>query len=159
MVNISTNTTVNREEADALKAMIFKRARERAEAMNKDVQDSYTSTMQNDIMDLARASFVASKNPFSLNEKREKENTEIKEQKTEEIGFSPRRNVEKKVNAEIKNKIADEIIIKNTVEANMIDARNTFNKKSTFLGALDFLNSQASISLIKTREKKFEALA
>jgi hypothetical protein len=41
----------------------------------------------------------------------------------------------------------------------MTDARNEFSQKSTFLGALDFLNSQASISLIKNKGKSFEALA
>ena len=57
---------VNRQEADALKEMIFKRARERADSIAKETQDTYTSAVKNDIMDLARDTFVSNKNPFSI---------------------------------------------------------------------------------------------
>ena len=40
----------------------------------------------------------------------------------------------------------------------MLEARNQINKKSNLIGALDFLNSQASIALVKNRGQNFEAV-
>ena len=57
---------VSAQESQALKEMIFNRARERAAALASDVQESYTTNMQADVMDIARNSFRANKNPFSL---------------------------------------------------------------------------------------------
>ena len=41
----------------------------------------------------------------------------------------------------------------------MQEARAGLSNKKSFMGALNFLNSQAAISLIKTRGNKFEMLA
>ncbi len=144
------DSIVNRQEADALKEMIFKRARERAESMTKEAQESYTSAVKNDIMDLARDTFVAKKNPFSINtEPVESEKHE------EEIGFSKRRVEEIKSQITYRNKAVSE----ETVEETMADARSEFSSRTSFMGALNFLNSQASISLVNKRGKSFEALA
>ena len=51
------DSIVNRNEAAALKEMIFKRAQERAQVMSEDTQS--------DVMDMARDSFVSKDNPFS----------------------------------------------------------------------------------------------
>ena len=83
------NYIVSTSEAEALKEMIFKRARERAESFNHEVNDNYTTSMQNDVMDLARNSFVANKNPFSQIKELEKKE-EISQE--DEIGFAQRRN-------------------------------------------------------------------
>ena len=56
-MNYQFDSYVNRQEANALKEMIFKRARERANAMTSDVQA--------DVMNIARESFVSNNNPFS----------------------------------------------------------------------------------------------
>ena len=61
MSNYKYDSIVSKTEVEALKDMIFKRARERAEALNKTVQENYTSSVQKDVMDIARESFVASK--------------------------------------------------------------------------------------------------
>ncbi len=144
------DSIVNRQEADALKEMIFKRARERAESMTKEAQESYTSAVKNDIMDLARDTFVAKKNPFSINtEPVESEKHE------EEIGFSKRRVEEIKSQITYRNRAVSE----ETVEETMADARSEFSSRTSFMGALNFLNSQASISLVNKRGKSFEALA
>ena len=58
-----------------------------------------------------------------------------------------------------KNNDASEKIANYQVEQAMLDARQDFSKKSSFMGALNFLNSQATISLISKRAKSFEALA
>ena len=51
------DSIVNKQEADALKEMIFRRVRERSNSMNEEVQT--------EVMDLARDSFVSNNNPFS----------------------------------------------------------------------------------------------
>ena len=172
MSNYDYNSIVSKSEADALKEMIFKRVRERAATLDKDVKESYTSSVRNDVMNIAHDSFVSKKNPFSIinepiqqtNEQKAEDNLsaaeKIKEESNNnEIGFKKRvvpdyfKNSYDKVN-QINQKIAD-----NTIKAGMEDAKEEFYNKKTFTGALNFLNSQASISLIKRKGKSFEALA
>ena len=155
------DSIVNRQEADALKELIFKRARERAEALTNESQSSYTSSVRSEIMDLARDSFVANKNPFSAKVEAVSEppmETPETESKAE-IGFPERRIEEIKSQINYRNKVMDDEIIQGTISATMDEARGGFAKKSSFLGALDFLNSQASIALVNKRGKSFEALA
>lgn len=149
------DSIVSKTETEALKEMIFKRARERAESLNKETQDTYTSNIQNDIMEIAHNSFAASKNPFS-----QKTNTEENVKRTlayNNIGFSERKvkdtDIKEKINTVKKQSETNEI------NNNMEEARNSFENKKTFIGALNFLNSQASISLVNQRKKGFEAVA
>ncbi len=157
------NSIVNQQEADALKDMIFKRVRERAESLTKDTQDSYTSAIKNDIMDLARDTFVSSKNPFSITPKSEAaaqaEPIEEHKQEKPEIGFQQRKIADIKAQIANRNKNTVEEIANNTVNDVMADAGKEFTNKTSFMGALNFLNSQASISLISKKGKSFEALA
>ena len=83
------DSIVNRNEAAALKEMIFKRAQERAQVMSEDTQS--------DVMDMARDSFVSKDNPFSkiientkpsVVEPEKVQPAKVEpEQKNEEIGF------------------------------------------------------------------------
>ena len=137
------NSIVNKNEADALKEMIFRRVRERAQSMTDDVQV--------DVMEIARDSFVSNNNPFSQIANKEEA---PKEQK--EIGF-PARKTEKTPAAQ-KTKILNEQIASQAIQNNMIEARNALSNKKSFMGALNFLNSQAAVSLIKTRTDRFEVI-
>ncbi len=168
MAGYNYNSIVSRHEAEALKEMIFKRARERAEVLANDVQEEYTTSAQNDVMEIARNSFVSSKNPFSFTN--ELKNTESKivdnseqgsdNKQGEEIGFPPRKPENgSQVHAEYKIKTSGDEIIKSTIEANMNEARNALSTKQSFMGALNFLNAQATVALIKKNGKSFEALA
>ena len=165
MSNYTLNKSiVSQSEATALKEMIFQRARERANALTEDVQNSFTTSIQNDVMDLARNSFVANKNPFSQQEIVEQKNVEPKavepiETKSPEIGFSKRRVEEIKTQIKSRNNDVNATISTKEIESAMNEARVGLDKKTTFMGALDFLNSQASIALVKNRGKVFEALA
>lgn len=156
MNNYRLNSLVSNSEQDALKEMILKRAKERAQSFTNEVQNDYTNNIQNDIMDLARESFNVSKNPFLQNEK-----NDIKpiEEKNEEIGFAKRQVSEIKSQIVSNNKTANYDMSSKEVESMMLLARADFSKKSSFMGALNFLNSQASIALIKNKGKNFEALA
>ena len=151
-MNYKFDTIVNRTEANALKEMIFKRVRERSENMAEDIQD--------DVMNVARDSFVSKNNPFSqiINTPVENKNVEriSKEDKKPEIGFPQR---ELKPRAIEETRIIKEQIMAATVQSTMNDARSALNKNKGFVGALDFLNSQGAVSLMRTRSDKFEALA
>ena len=156
MSNYSLNSTVSRQEAEALKEMIFKRARERAQALTEDVQTSYTNSVQNDVMDLARDSFVAKKNPFSqVTAQVEAEETV----KNEEIGFAKRQVNDIKAQIDSRNKIANSELASYQIDSAMLATREEFVNKTGFMGALNFLNSQATISLVKNKGQSFEALA
>lgn len=155
MNNYRFNSTVSSQEAEALKEMIFKRARERAQALAEDVQSSYTSSMQNEVMDLARDSFVANKNPFSQIVEEAKKT----EEETQEIGFAKRQVNEIKAQIESRNKVANSELASYQVNSAMLATRGEFVKKAGFMGALNFLNSQATITLVKNKGKSFEAMA
>ena len=146
------NSIVNKTEAEALKEMIFRRVKERTESINADVQG--------DVMDLARNSFVSNNNPFSKISKddelskdiQEKSNSEQKSHEDSlEVGFPKR-----KGNLHLKNDLINQQAIEATISANMEDARAGLSNKKSFMGALNFLNTQAAISLIRTRADKFE---
>ncbi len=156
-MNYQLNSYVNRQEAEALKELIFKRARERAATMTEDFQA--------DLMNIARESFVSNKNPFSQIITTEKNNTEEKiqntektsalreyvevmEENTEEIGF-PIKNIPS--GAVNQNKIIKEQLTAAQVQNTMAEAREGLSNKKSFMGALEFLNSHAAASLLNKR--------
>lgn len=177
MNNYKFNSIVSHTEVQALKDMIFKRARERAESMNKEAQETYTTNIQFDVMNVARESLVANKNPFIFDKFEKKQdlptvevenNKAVEVEKQEEqsikkdvqirdIGFGTRNYVKTKINDNVQ--IKDELIATAAVNENIQDTRKDFRSKSTFLGALDFLNSQATISLVRSKDKSFDAIA
>ena len=159
MSYINNNSIVSREEALALKDMIFKRVKDRAASLEADVTSSYTSDVQNDLMDVARASFESNKNPFSqiigdTNPKKvEKKSEDL------EIGFAQRKSTKTETEIINKNRETSEVISKAFVEETMATVGNELVRKQSFLGALEFLNSQATISLVNKKAKSFDAIA
>ncbi len=151
------NSIVNKNEAAALKEMIFNRVRERAKDM--------TENTQSEVMDMARDSFISENNPFSkiiennennniqqqkVNKVTESEHNSVESNKQEDIGFEIK---EPKL---IQNKIINQQLTAAEISTNMRDAREGLSNKKSFMGALNFLNSQAAVSLIRTRADKFE---
>lgn len=160
MSRFNYKSTVGSTEAAALKEMIFKRARERAESLDNEVKASYSDDVQNDVMNIARDSFVTTKNPFSMiAEGNKKPEPTPKAKEDTGLGFPQRKIDEIKSNIVYRNKEISENTSRKAVESTMDDARADFKKKDTFIGALNFLNSQASIALIKTSGKSFDAIA
>ena len=164
MHNIYYNYIVNKNEENALREMIFARAREREKTISNELQE--------DIMDLARISFKEN-NPFSHILKNES-NTNINEDnnnndvaaspvvnnvdnnsEAQEVGF-PLNNIHSKI--KYRNSTLNEHIVSTTIQNNMLEAREELSRRKSFMGALNFLNSQAAISLIKTRADKFEMI-
>ena len=58
-----------------------------------------------------------------------------------------------------KNRETSEVISKAFVEETMATVGNELVRKQSFLGALEFLNSQATISLVNKKAKSFDAIA
>ena len=144
------DSIVSKNEAAALKDMIFKRAQERAKSFNEDAQA--------DVMDMARDSFVSKDNPFSKiieNTKPENKTVEAeaveKKQKDDGVGFPMPKEVKLQQNQVINNQITS-----SAINSNMREAREALTNKKSFIGALNFLNSQAAVSLMRTRADKFE---
>lgn len=158
MSNYKFDSIVSRTEAEALKDMIFKRARERAAALNEDAQTSYSTAVKNDVMDLARDSFVSSKNPFSIKET-QVHDVPVTDVNEEETAIAREHVADIKAQIMNKNRVENESLVIKQVEQTMVDASTGLRNKKTFMGALDFLNSQASISLIKKGGRGFDAIA
>ena len=144
------DSIVSKNEAAALKDMIFKRAQERAKSFNDDAQA--------DVMDMARNSFVSKDNPFSkIIENTIQENKTVepeaveKKQKDDGVGFPMPKEVKLQQNQVINNQITS-----SAINSNMREAREALTNKKSFIGALNFLNSQAAVSLMRTRADKFE---
>ena len=155
-MSYNVNSFINQEEANALKQMIFERARERANAMNQDVQS--------DVMDIARESFVSKNNPFSniiesaqkAAEQREAIVSGAENGQNEEIGFPKR---ELKARAAAQERVVRENVSASVLQNTMNEARVGLSKNKGFIGALDFLNSQAAVSLMRVRTDKFDVIA
>ena len=158
-MNYKFDSIVSRSEANALKEMIFQRVRERSEAMTDDVQA--------DIMNVARESFVSQNNPFSqiINSQPQKteqvQNTNVDTveiaEKTEplEIGF-PQKTLSSQAVSE-ENAVREQIATI-AYQSAMSEARQSLSNKKSFMGALDFLNSQAAVSLMRTNRERFEVI-
>lgn len=155
------NSFINQGEADALKEMIFKRANERAKMYSDDVHA--------EIMDLARETFVSNGNPFSkiieqetINKKNIQATSVTKSEPTEaneEIGF-PQKPIRERLKAiRQKTNISNELLIQHTINNSMSEARASLSNNKSFMGALNFLNSQAAVSLLKTRADRFEVIS
>ena len=169
-MNYQFNSYVNRKEAEALKEMIFRRARERAQSMTDDVQA--------DVMSIARESFASSGNPFSqlINmpaaaEPAQKDEVvkqhdsktsalhefvEAAEEKSQEIGFPQRNEIQAVVS---QNRAIQEQVSARSIQTTMNEAREGLSNKKSFMGALEFLNSQAAVSLLNKRSSGLEIVA
>ena len=79
---------------------------------------------------------------------------ETKTEVREGLGFKPL-----KTGIQDSAKHNMEISAKSEIYSTMSDARNTLEKKPSFMGALDFLNSHATIANWERKDKKFNAIA
>ncbi|MCQ2739597.1 MAG: hypothetical protein MJ237_05145 [bacterium] len=162
-MNINNGSLIPNSEREALKELIFSRARERAENLAKNAETSYTNDIRQDIMDIARQSFVAPQNPFSLKEEKSQNNvsetlevTETSESQNNEIGF-PIKNTHKHIPASAE--VIERSFVQSELIKNMEDARRNLQSSKGFVGALNFLNSQATIALVNKNNGNFEATA
>ena len=152
------DSIVNRAEVNALKEMIFKRAAEKSEA---NVEKEY-----DDIMDLARNSFESQNNPFAriagVSDKETVKSELLKSEKKvineeslnerKEIGFPIKRQ-----DCKIQSKVLEEIKSQTFINS-MKDARESLSKNVEFNNAVEFLNNQALVSMLKIKSRNFEII-
>ena len=151
---------VSKSETEALKEMIFNRARQRAAAMAQEAQNQYTSSFKDEIMDIARSSFNAPGNPFAQKITETKTENNAKPEKQAQIGFEQKQ-TGKEINQIIKSKndITKEIASQKEISRVMQTAATEFENTKQFVGALNFLNAQAGINLADRRKTRFEIIA
>ena len=160
MKNYDYKSIVSKAEAEALKEMIFNRVRQRAEALNEETQDKYTTSFREDLMDVARNSFNSPENPFSQRIERRQINNSETVTKQPEIGFK-QRTIPENIKDVIKqkNEIVNEALSHKEVTGVMDYAGADFKNTQQFVGALQFLNSQAGIYMANKNKASFETLA
>lgn len=160
MQNYDYRSIVPKAEADALKEMIFNRVRQRAEALNKETQDKYTTSFKEELMDIARNSFTSPGNPFT--QKLERKQADVAEQvnKKPEVGFK-QREISENIKEVIKqkNEVVNEVLSHSEVSSVMDYAGADFRTTQQFMGALEFLNAQAGIYMANKNKASFEVLA
>lgn len=164
---VDVKPKIDRNEVSLIKETIFKRAREKAERMNQEQNNQYTSDIKNDVMEIASADFRSSEfNPFNkfkeslgLNQKeqvpveQEEPANEVKSadnslEKTFEM--KPLHNIQSVSVSNYANSVKDET---------MDIARTRFRQERNLTTSLNFLNAQAAIQMAKYAHSKINYLS
>lgn len=154
---VNVKPSIERKDVSLIKEAIFKRAREKAEQMNDEKNEHYTSDVKNDVMDIASADFRSSEfNPFNkfkesmgLNTpKPEPQPQPVAEQEPVKKTFEIKplkHNIESVSNGSYTESVKDET---------MTAARNQFRQDRNLTTSLNFLNAQAAIQMAKYAHSK-----
>ena len=156
---VDIKTSIDRKETASIKEAIFKRAREKAQALSEEKQEKYTSQVQKDIMEIARGSITASPmNPFNqfmnnvgtgVNEVKKAETPKQEELKdnfpdlNEVFSKEVKHNIESVKNENFANTVKEET---------MAAARDQF--RTNLNATLNFLNSKAAIKAAEYAHSK-----
>ncbi|MCM1265731.1 MAG: hypothetical protein NC200_05985 [Candidatus Gastranaerophilales bacterium] len=158
---IDVKPSIDRSEVASIKEAIFKRAREKSNSLATEKSENYTSQIQNDVMEIARAGLQESPmNPFNqfmenmgLNSSasvaetteakpvEKAETPDLKEIYTKEV----KRNIESASNG---------AYTKSVKEETMAAARNQFRQGTSLMATLNFLNTQAAIRMAEDAHSK-----
>ena len=148
MSNINFNLNSNKDDYNTLKEAIFRRAREKAEALNSELKASYTSDIKNDVMESARMS--VRNNPFmNLFEEEDEVDTEVfvnslpKKEIKHSLDFHPKRQ------RRLTSKLNNELYSAAVRDTAMRDASEALRQNKNIMQCLTFLNTQAAIALNK----------
>ena len=158
---IDIKPTIDKSQVNSIKEAIFARAREKANALAEEKNESYTTQAQNDVMNTARESLnIPEVNPFnqfikSINNgvSTNNNNPVTAENKAEvapaEKNEPPQRevkhNIESVNNSNYTNSVRNET---------MSAARSQFSQGRSLADTLNFLNTQAAISMAKSVQQK-----
>lgn len=152
---VDIKPTIDRKETASIKDAIFKRAREKAQALTEEKAENYESEVQNDVMDIARETLQPSPmNPFNQfmenlgiqNGQKEisKSIGEIETPKPKPANENPK--LEEIYTNEIKHNIesiSDKAFANAVQKETMEEARRQF--RTNLNETLSFLNAQAAI--------------
>ncbi len=139
---------IDMSEVASVKEMIFNKSREKAAAMAAEREENVTQSVQNDVMQDARASISNGRmKPFGVLTK----NTQSFEQE-----IKPQENTQKEI-PQLKHTI--ESVDNSVYTASMRDeamneARRQYSRKPTLMETLNFLNTQAAIRMVNKTHSK-----
>ena len=155
---VDIKPAIDRKETASIKDAIFKRAREKAEALTEEKAENYTSQVQKDVMEIARETIKPSPmNPFNqfmdnlgiqngqptasenIQPQQVTDTEKLKETYTREL----KRNIES---------VSSQAFANSVKEETMTVARNQF--RSNLNATLSFLNTQAAIKAAKNAHSK-----
>lgn len=176
---VKVKPSIEHKDVSLIKEAIFKRAREKAEQMNDEKNNQYTSDAKNDVMEIASADFRSTEfNPFNKFKESmglNKPNTTVKTQSTEDV---PKAQIEPIQNDKVQNTVStsnntfeikplkhniERVNNNNFTEAvkdeTMAAARNQFRQARNLTTSLNFLNAQAAIQMAKYAHSKINYLS
>ena len=176
---VKVKPSIERKDVSLIKEAIFKRAREKAEQMNDEKNNQYTSDAKNDVMEIASADFRSTEfNPFNKFKESmglNKPNTTVKTQSTEDVQESKvaqTKNVNVSSTASTSNNTFEIKPLKHNIERvnnsnfaeavkdeTMTVARNQFRQDRNLTTSLNFLNAQAAIQMAKYAHSKINYLS
>ena len=160
MQSYESKMIVSQSEVQALKELIFNRARQRAEALANDTKTQFTTSFRDEVMDIARKSFNTNNNPFAqkINQVQNQTNNKVEKQQT--VGFKQKTSAENiKEIIKAKNQLINERAASQEISGIMDNAGSEYKNTQNFTGALSFLNAQAGIRLADRNKSSFEAIA
>ena len=156
---VDIKPTIDRKETASIKDAIFRRAKEKAQALTEEKNENYTSQVQNDVMEIARETLKPSPmNPFNqfmenmgiqngqpnISEAIEAVQVQPDTKELEEIYTREvKRNIESVSNQTYANSVKEET---------MTEARNQF--RTNLNATLNFLNTQAAIKAAENAHSK-----
>lgn len=166
---VQVKPSIERKEVSLIKEAIFKRAREKAQQMNTEQNNQYTSEVKNDVMEIASADFRSNEfNPFNkfkesmglntpkVETPKETESQPVAQEKVEPVEqhtfeIKPlKHNVQSVNNTNYTDSVKDET---------MTAARNQFRQDRNLTTSLNFLNAQAAIQMAKYAHSKINYLS
>lgn len=176
---VKVKPSIERKDVSLIKEAIFKRAREKAEQMNDEKNNQYTSDAKNDVMEIASADFRSTEfNPFNKFKESmglNKPNTTVRTQSTEDVQepkVAQTKNVNVSSTASTSNNTFEIKPLKHNIERvnnsnfaeavkdeTMTVARNQFRQDRNLTTSLNFLNAQAAIQMAKYAHSKINYLS
>ena len=153
---IDIKPTIDKSQVNSIKEAIFARAQEKSNALAQEKNENYTTQVQNDVMDIARESLnIPDINPF--NQFIANINTPAKEKQIEKESTTEILSTEIQPQKELKHNIesVDNSNYTNSVRnETMKAARAQFSQGRSLADTLNFLNTQAAITMAKNIHPK-----
>lgn len=161
---VQVKPKIERKDISLIKETIFKRARQKAQQMNEEQNNQYTSEVKNDIMEIASADFRSNEfNPFNKFKESMGLNTPKVEPAVEPVTETEAKPVGQQT-FEIKplkhnlQSAKNENYTDSVKDETMLAARNQFRQDRNLTTSLNFLNAQAAIQMAKYAHSKINYL-
>lgn len=144
--------SIDKKQVNAIKDAIFARAKEKSNALAQEKTENYTTQTQNDVMEVARESLnIPEVNPFNQFLKSMKLEAAPNTDNTQPVNDVEQPQKEVKHNIE---SVRSENYAESVKDETMKAARAQFRQGQSLADTLNFLNTQAAISMAKSIKPK-----